>query len=310
MQCGKVSIIMEVKKQRKVRGKMIETLKAGQLEIQVRTLGAELQSVKGADGFEYLWQGDPTYWTGRSPILFPIIGGLPEETYTWNGKAYHMGSHGFARKSEFVLSKRTADCLEFKLSDNENTRSQYPFAFDFFVIYTIKENTLSEGFRVVNKSDSVMPFSVGGHPAFNCPLEPSKQYHDYILKFEHPETAGRRIKANKLLTGEVLPFLDGEKEKRLEHSYFYNDAVILKGLKSTWVELTSGSGRSIRMDFAGFTDFGIWSCANDGPYVCLEPWYGVDSTAGDSGRFEDKEGMLYLPAGETFEAAFRMTFRS
>ena len=284
---------------------MIYTLKADALEIQVRTLGAELQSIRTADGFEYLWQGDPAYWTGRSYILFPIIGGLPGETYTWEGKAYRMGSHGFARRTEFVLAEQTENSLTFQISDTEATRAQYPFSFDFQVIYTIHGNVLTEGFRVVNKGSGVMPFSVGGHPGFNCPMDEGKEYSDYTLRFNRSETVSRRLKANKLLTGETRPFLQNESEIRLAHSLFYQDAVILHGLQSNRVELTAG-GRKVEMDFTGFPDFGIWSCANDGPYVCLEPWFGVDSTAGDSGRFEDKEGMVMLPAGETFEAAFHM----
>jgi galactose mutarotase-like enzyme len=267
-----------------------------------------LQSVQTTDGFEYLWQGDPNYWTGRSPILFPIIGGLPNETYTWRDQSYQMGSHGFARKSEFVLAEQTDHSLSFRLSDNEETKKQYPFSFDFYVIYTIRGNTLTEGFRVVNKNDDVMPFSVGGHPGFNCPMDEGKDFSDYTIIFEKPETARRRIKANKLLTGETQPFLAAESEKHLGHEWFYNDAVILHGLKSRWLDLSAG-GRSVHMDFTGFPDFGIWSAANDGPYVCLEPWFGVDSTKGDSGKFEDKEGMVFLPAGETFEAAFHMTLR-
>lgn len=286
---------------------MIYTLKADKLEIQVSSLGAELQSIKGTDGYEYLWQGDPAYWTGRSPILFPIIGGLPDETYSWKGKSYQMGSHGFARRTEFSLVKQTEYSLEFKISETETTLSQYPFAFDFYVIYSIEGNTLSEGFRVVNKNNDVMPFSVGGHPGFCCPMDDGKVYEDYTIRFEKPETLARRIKANKVLTGETRPFLANESEKLLQHNWFYCDAVILKGLQSNWVELSAG-GRCVHMDFTGFPDFGIWSCANDGPYVCLEPWFGVDSTKGDSGRFEDKEGMVFLPAGETFEAAFHMTF--
>ena len=129
---------------------MIYSLKSDKLEIKVSSLGAELQSIKGADGFEYLWQGDPEYWTGRSPILFPIVGGLPGGKYSWKGVTYEMGSRGYARKSEFELAKQTEDTLELKLSDSEETRKQYPFSFDFYVIYTVRGNSVSEGFRVVN----------------------------------------------------------------------------------------------------------------------------------------------------------------
>ena len=288
---------------------MIYSLKSDKLEIKVSTLGAELQSIKGADGFEYLWQGDPQYWDGRSPILFPIVGGLPGGKYSWKGVTYEMGSHGFARKSEFDLAKQTEDTLELKLSDSEETRKQYPFAFDFYVIYTVRGNTVSEGFRVVNKNAETMPFSVGGHPAFNCPMDEGKDYGDYTITFEKTETAVRYIKADKALTGETLPFLENESKKQLSHEWFKRDAVILKGIQSHWAELSAG-GRSVRVDFAGFPDFGIWSCVNDGPYVCLEPWYGIDSFHTDSGKLEEKYGIQFLPAGETFEAAFTMTLKA
>lgn len=288
---------------------MIYTLKSDALEIQVSTMGAELQSIKGSDGYEYLWQGNPEYWNGRSPILFPIVGGVPDGKYSWKGQTYEMASHGFARKTEFTLAKQTEDTLEFKLSDSEKTHSQYPFAFDFYVIYTLHGNTVSEGYRVVNKNADVMPFSVGGHPAFNCPMDEGKDYGDYTVTFEKPETAVRYLKANKALTGETLPFLDNESKKQLSHEMFYKDAVVLKSIQSSWAELSAG-GRSIRVDFAGFPDFGIWSSANDGPFVCLEPWYGTDSFQSDSGKLEEKYGIVFLPAGETFEATFYMTMKA
>ncbi len=287
---------------------MIYTLKKDRIEISVDTLGAQMRSLR-LDGWEYLWQGDPAYWTGQSPILFPIIGGLPDGRYTWKGKAYEMGTHGFARKMEFSLAAQTEDTLTFRLTDNEETRKQYPFAFALEVSYKISGNTVQEGFRVANTGNEEMPFSVGGHPAFNCPLEPGKEFTDYVLRFEKPETLLRRIKRDGLLSGESQVFLDDRAEKELTHGLFYDDAVILNNMSSTWVELAldDEEGRHVRVDFAGFPDLGIWSCKNDGPYVCIEPWFGVDSTKGDSGAFEEKEGIRILAAGDTFEAAFGIT---
>lgn len=288
---------------------MILTLKNERLQVQVDTFGAELKSIS-MDGCEYLWQGDPAYWTGRSPILFPIIGGLPEDRYTWKGQTYEMRSHGFAKRSEFSVVSHTDDALTLRLTDNDETRAQYPFSFVFEVIYTLSGSTLREGFRVVNTGDGEMPFSVGGHPGFNCPLVPDKKFTDYRLEFEKPETLLRRIKRDGLLCGESRVFLDDQAEKELTHGLFYDDAVILRDLASSWVELSAGEeSRSVRVDFTGFPDLGIWSCRNDGPYVCIEPWFGVDSTKGDSGAMEEKEGIRILPAGDTFEAAFSMIMK-
>lgn len=288
---------------------MILTLKNERLQVQVDTFGAELKSIS-MDGCEYLWQGDPAYWTGRSPILFPIIGGLPEDRYTWKGQTYEMHSHGFAKRSEFSVVSHTDDALTLRLTDNDETRAQYPFSFVFEVIYTLSGSTLREGFRVVNTGDGEMPFSVGGHSGFNCPLTPDKKFTDYRLEFEKPETLLRRIKRDGLLCGESRVFLDDQAEKELTHGMFYDDAVILRDLASSWVELSAGEeSRSVRVDFTGFPDLGIWSCRNDGPYVCIEPWFGVDSTKGDSGAMEEKEGIRILPAGDTFEAAFSMIMK-
>lgn len=288
---------------------MILTLKNERLQVQVDTFGAELKSIS-MDGCEYLWQGDPAYWTGRSPILFPIIGGLPEDRYTWKGQTYEMRSHGFAKRSEFSVVSHTDDALTLRLTGNDETWAQYPFSFVFEVIYTLSGSTLREGFRVVNTGDGEMPFSVGGHPGFNCPLVPDKKFTDYRLEFEKPETLLRRIKRDGLLCGESRVFLDDQAEKELTHGMFYDDAVILRDLASSWVELSAGEeSRSVRVDFTGFPDLGIWSCRNDGPYVCIEPWFGVDSTKGDSGAMEEKEGIRILPAGDTFEAAFSMIMK-
>ena len=288
---------------------MILTLKNERLQVQVDTFGAELKSIS-MDGCEYLWQGDPAYWTGRSPILFPIIGGLPEDRYTWKGQTYEMRSHGFAKRSEFSVVSHTDDALTLRLTGNDETRAQYPFSFVFEVIYTLSGSTLREGFRVVNTGDGEMPFSVGGHPGFNCPLVPDKKFTDYRLEFEKPETLLRRIKRDGLLCGESRVFLDDQAEKELTHGLFYDDAVILRDLASSWVELSAGEeSRSVRVDFTGFPDLGIWSCRNDGPYVCIEPWFGVDSTKGDSGAMEEKEGIRILPAGDPFEAAFSMIMK-
>ncbi len=286
---------------------MIYTLTKDRISIRVSSLGAELKSVC-LDGFEYLWQGDPTYWKGQSPILFPIIGGVPDDQYSWKGKTYRMEKHGFARRSEFELAEQTEDSLILRITDTPETRESYPFSFVFEVVYTIKGNTLSEGFRIRNTGSEEMPFSVGGHPAFNCPLETGKDFSDYRLEFEKPETLLRRIKRDGLLSGESHVFLDDQAEKDLTHGLFYDDAVILSDVSSNWVELfTADDARSIHVDFTGFPYLGIWSAQNDAPFLCIEPWFGVDSTKGDSGAFEEKEGIRILSAGDTFEAAFSMT---
>jgi galactose mutarotase-like enzyme len=276
------------------------------LEIKVNRVGAELTSIKTVlDGLQFLWQGNPQYWVGQSYILFPIVGGLVDGKYEYKGKTYEMKSHGFARNSEFSLYAQTQNSLTYKLSYSEETLKQYPFKFDFFVSYTLEDNILKHGFKVKNLDDKEMLFSVGAHPGLNCPLLPEESIEDYSLFFEKPEIARSRVKADGLLTGGTVDFLNGQAEKKLTYSLFYNGPSVLKDLNSEWVELKSAKNdRKIKVSFKGFPDLGIWSAANDAPFVCIEPWFGVDSTKGDTLNFEEKEGLIKLVSGKVFECEY------
>ncbi len=289
---------------------MIHQIANADLTVRIKSLGAELTSIRSNhEDLEYLWQGDPKWWTGQSYILFPIIGGLVDGGYTLGGKPYRMNSHGFARNSEFVVSEQTESRIELHLTQNEKTLAQYPFRFDLYVTYELQGTTLRHGMRVVNGDNDVMPFSLGAHPGFNCPLLPGERMSDYRLEFEQKETLTSRVKTDGLLTGEVVPFLENAGTKPLEHALFKNGAAILKGVRSRWLDIrNTRNAHVIRVGLAGFPDLGIWSAANDGPYVCIEPWFGVDSTHGDEPSFEKKEGLVWLDAGKTFDCAYDMSF--
>ena len=107
---------------------MIE-LKNDQLTIKVAEMGAELQSIVDSDGREYLWQADPKYWPRRSPILFPIVCSVENDTYTVDGQEYHLPRHGFARDTEFTLVAESANKVVFALHESEETLKVYPFPF-------------------------------------------------------------------------------------------------------------------------------------------------------------------------------------
>ena len=104
----------------------MELIKNDQLTLEISSLGAELQSIKDANGNEYLWDGDEQYWNRHSPILFPIVCGVWNDTYRIDGTEYHLSRHGFARDTEFQLVGKTADRLTFALIDNEETLKNYP----------------------------------------------------------------------------------------------------------------------------------------------------------------------------------------
>lgn len=295
---------------------MIHEIGNDRIRIRVKSLGAELTSLQHAGGFEYLWQGSEDSWTGQSPILFPVIGGLPEGRYTWQGKRYEMASHGFARKKEWQLleNESGADRLVLELIDDADTRAQYPFSFRLRIIYELRDSGFSLSYQVKNTGDGLLPFSIGGHPAFRCPLEEGKSFGDYQLTFERPEKTLRYMKGEALLTGEAREFVLEDGILPLDYKDYADCAVILRKFESRSITLEGRPGgisgrRSVKVDFDGFPDLGIWTHKNaKGPYICIEPWFGVDSTEEEEADsdFSTKTGMIQLPAGDEFKAGFRV----
>ena len=274
------------------------------------TIGAELISLKTNDGNEYLWQGDPDHWSGQSPLLFPIIGGLPQDSYNLNSKTYLMKSHGFARKLEWSLKSKTENSIVFSLNSSPKTLEIYPFRFTVFLTYSVSNSTLKVEYTVKNLDEIDMPFQIGGHPAFNCPLENSNssslKLSDYKIVFEKRETVCRLMK-KELLTGKTSPFLRDEDTIPLSHTLFDEGAIIFRGLtsRSACLQRKDEKGKKVKLLFPGFTHFGIWKKpGTDAPFICLEPWYGVDSTEGTSKEFIDKEGIITIRPDEIFHSQY------
>ena len=186
---------------------MLITIENQDALVRIDTLGAQLyQYQKKSDGYEVLWNGDPAWWTGRSPVLFPVIGVLLDGTYRYQGKEYSMPKHGFARRKEFALTQQTASSAEFSLKADEETRACYPFEFELTIQFELCENSLEICYSVSNLDDKTMYFSLGAHPAFHCTLGDT-------LEFEQKERLERIYMDEKgLLTGESAPLLDGEKK--------------------------------------------------------------------------------------------------
>ena len=213
------------------------TLENEYLKIEINAKGAELNSIynKKKD-IEYMWSGDPAFWGKKSPVLFPIIGSLKNDTYYFENKAYQMGRHGFARDMEFEVTNQNASAITFTLIRNNVTLEKYPFQFKFDIIYSIKDKKLQVAYRVVNKGDinQKLYFSVGGHPAFKLPVLPGTDYTDYWLEFNKKENAGRwPISAEGLIKEQPIPLMTDSHRLPLVKELFYTDAIVLKKLNST-----------------------------------------------------------------------------
>lgn len=287
---------------------MVVEIEGKNTAAKIETLGAELTSFRREDGFELLWQGDPKYWEGQAPVLFPVVGALRGGRVRIKGEWYSMPSHGFARRMEFEITKKTRESVTMTVCSNEETRKLYPYEFRFSVTYTVVERGLETKFRVENPGSEPLPFVVGGHPAYNIPAGEGECFEDYEIRFSSPETQScPEVDLRECLINFERKTLELKEQQAipLQHSLFYGDALIFENLRSRTVSLISRrSGRGVEMDVSDFPMLGIWSAANDGPYVALEPWVGCATTTQEDDELLHKKNMVLLPAGGEKSYAF------
>ncbi|ASA19729.1 aldose 1-epimerase family protein [Paenibacillus donghaensis] len=285
---------------------MNTTLRSESAEAVISTLGAELISFSRQDtGVEYMWSGDAAYWTGRSPVLFPIIGAVRNGEIKIGEHTYKLGNHGFARRSEFTLVEASDTTAVFLLSYNENTLASYPFQFNLYLTYTLSGNRLEIGYRVDNIDQQEILFQLGTHPAFNCPLNGQGGIEDYYLEFGEPETLERLFlnDSGLLINGRTEPVLTEEQVLPLSHEMFYEGALIFKVVASRQIALRSKlSDASVLVSYEGFPDLGIWQ-PKDAPFVCIEPWHGVADEENFTGAIQDKAGIITLAPGAQFNSS-------
>lgn len=266
------------------------------LQVKISTKGAELQSIIRKDNqLEYLWNGDPAFWGKKSPVLFPIVGNLKNNTYYYKGEPYQLGRHGFARDMEFNVIEHSESHITLNLSDSDTTRKNYPFSFSLNIRYTLQDASLVISYEVQNTGDETMYFSIGAHPAFKVPLEEGTTYEDYSLHFSEIETADVwPLSASGQISRTPAPYLDNIRELPLKKEMFYKDALVFKDLASTAISIRSEkTPHGLTVRYAGFPYMGIWS-AKDADFVCIEPWCGIADHDDASGKLEEKEGILPL----------------
>lgn len=276
-----------------------------QVHVVVAEKGAELQSIVRKDlQLEYLWSAGPE-WAKKSPVLFPVVGTLKNNTYTYKGKNYTLGRHGFARDHVFTLTEQTAHQLTFTLTHTEETLKVYPFHFTFKVVYTLHGITLTVSYIVENIGKDELFFSVGAHPAFKVPLTDGLSYEDYYLAFNKEENTGLwPLSDGGLIEASPEPFLVKAHKLPLKKQLFYNDALVFKGLESNVIDLKSDkSPHGLSLQYDGFPYMGIWA-AKDADFVCIEPWCGIADSVNATGELSGKEGIHHLEAGKHFERAW------
>ncbi|WP_316634608.1 aldose 1-epimerase family protein [uncultured Flavobacterium sp.] len=278
---------------------MNTTISNSTLSASIKHSGAELFSLKNNQDKEFIWEGNPDFWGKHSPVLFPIVGTLKNNIYTINGIEYQLPRHGFARDMEFQLIKKNENSAVFSLQSNEETLKKYPFSFELQLIYTLNEATLDIEYKVINKGETKMPFSIGAHPALALP----EAFENYAFEFEKKEILEYYLLENDLISNKTKALETSNNLVPLNYKLFENDALIFKTLESNSLTILENSKPYIKVDFEDFPSLGIWT-KEKAPFICIEPWLGYSDTAENSGNLFEKEGILVLDGYQTFQAKF------
>ena len=291
---------------------MTVELKNAYLTVQINEAGAELSSVKSADGIEYMWQADPKFWGRHAPVLFPIVGRLKDDQYTVAGQSYHMGQHGFARDNDFTVVEHSATKAVLEFTDSSATREVYPFAFRLRLIYELTDHELKVGYEVHNPANHDLLFAVGGHPAFNVPLAtPEATLENYSITVA-PKGVYSHIPLKAPLNDAAnAKDLDLTKPLALTRDLFKDDAIILdlKHQETTLMLGTDTDDHGVAMTIEDAPYVGMWSpYPDDAPFVCLEPWWGIADNVDADGQLSHKMGINRLAANQTFNAQYAVKF--
>ena len=285
------------------------TLESSDLLVQIAPKGAELTSITSkSDNTQYLWQADPGVWGRHAPILFPIVGRLKDNQYFYEDKAYSLNQHGFARDQVFSLLQHTESTLWLEASATPDTLPQYPFYFNLRIGYTLEGSTIRVTYQVGNLGNKKMPFSIGAHPGFCCPLVPGDELTDYVVEFDQVETADTHLLDDKgLFDGRTRPCLQQSNRIPITPDLFNDDALVFHGLKSSTARLLSlKSGRYVEMSIEGYPYLGIWAQPG-ASYVCIEPWHGLADVSDASGDIFEKKGIRTLDPNRAFECSYTIT---
>ena len=289
---------------------MLYTLQNDILTVQVSDFGAEILSVKRGE-CEYIWVGDPAFWSSHAPLLFPVCGRFFEGKYTHEGKIYEIACHGFIRKAPLTLERVNDTSICFRVESTEETKKIYPFDFVLKIWHILEGESVTTRFEIENTGDVVLPATVGGHPGFNVPLDGEGEFDDYYLEFGKLCSPDQiEISPRGLFTGKktAYPLVDGNKLP-LSHKLFEIDGIFLSRMDSTVTLKSKGSTRAVTLEYPDMPYLGVWhSAKSEAPFVCIEPWCGLPGYDGEMHDINTRHDMFHILPGKTHTAEFKVTF--
>ena len=287
-------------------------LENDKLRVEIDSFGAELKSVKDkTSNQEYMWQADPTYWGRTSPVLFPFVGSLKDATYRYEGTSYKMGQHGFARDMEHTLVSQTNSAIYFELSSNEETLKKYPFSFLLKIEYELEGNAVKVLWEVENNSvDKELHFSIGAHPAFNCPIygeENKAGYKFYFANVDEIHHHGHTDTGLSIEEDIILPLENNR--VTITPEFFDGSTYIIEGRQTNEVALEDPNGNPMVSVSFDMPLFALWSPpGKNAPFVCIEPWCGRCDADDFQGELQEREFTNKLEMKEVFATEYTMIF--
>ena len=283
------------------------TLQNEKLSMRIELLGAEPQSLFSKEsGIEYLWNGNPEYWPRRAPVLFPMTGPTKDSKIEASGTTYTMPNNGFARDLEFTLLSQSSDKAIFELEESEATLRFYPYGFKLRVTYTLLDDGYRAEAEVYAKED--LSFTFGWHPAFSLDINgKDTPLESYSVTFEKEESVDRKTPVNGVFVLDKK-FLDASDTLHLDRAQTDKGPIVLNGLSSKHVTLTSRNGdHGVHVDRGNMETLVLWTVTpKHAQYLCIEPMHSFGDTKRNF-ALEKMEELFALKAGET--KMFHSTFR-
>ena len=280
-------------------------LENNKLKIRVNSMGAELtEIINKENNLSYLWDANPLHWKRSSPVLFPNVGKYYNGKFRYEGKEYSQGQHGFARDMEFELLEQKDNYISFVLNSNEKTKVNYPFEFCLILYYELKENEIVVGWKVINKDNKEMYFSIGGHPAFNVPLKDENRSDCYLYFKDVNNVESTMINSSGYSIGKVVNYPLEEGYLKITDDLFDDDALVIEQQPIKEVSITDKNKNpfiTIKMDCPLF---GIWSPSRTTPFVCIEPWYGRCDSEGFDKTLAERKYQNKLNVNEEFDVNY------
>jgi galactose mutarotase-like enzyme len=281
---------------------MIYTICTEKIRVRIHSLGAEVQEIEGLEGTHFLWSGDPTFWEGFAPLLFPFVGRLYEGGYIYQDRWYPMQIHGFLRFQEFELVEKSDTHLVLVTRSNEDTQKIYPFAFTYTIEFRVEKTSLVITSCVRNIDSKRLYYSHGSHHGFAVPLAKELEFSDYSIVFDEPTEVVRCVFSENLLdTGRVEPFALKEGTKiPLSHDLFDEDAIVLEGTGSKATLCSGKDHRMVSIEYPTARYFALWHTPKgNAPFVCMEALHALPAVEGERLVLEKKKDLYSLEPSES-----------